>query len=216
MSVANAKAANRVQAAAARSRARSAAADDLGERISTVFLAAIPVSAGAIIAAYWPRGDEVDTRPLLAALHQRGFSCALPVVDRRGGPLVFRGWEPDMALVDGAYGIKEPPPSAPAVVPSILLVPLLAFDRAGHRLGSGGGYYDRTLAALREDGKIVAVGVGFAAQEVACLPAEIHDQRLDWIVTEKGAIKIAGRRRGQSPGPKRRTAGQKKKSPVHR
>ncbi|MFO1188560.1 MAG: 5-formyltetrahydrofolate cyclo-ligase [Alphaproteobacteria bacterium] len=216
MTVADAKAANRRQAAAARSRARATADADVDERIATVFLDAVPVQPDSVVAAYWPRGDEVDTRPLLAALLARGIVCALPVVERRGSPLVFRRWGPDQALAEGAFGIPEPMPAAPVVVPTVVVVPLLAFDRAGHRLGSGGGYYDRTLALLREQGKVMAVGVGYAAQEVACLPAELHDQRLDWIVTEKGAIRIAGRRRVAKGGPQRRMAGRNPNSPVHR
>jgi 5-formyltetrahydrofolate cyclo-ligase len=219
MTVIHAKAANRANALAARSRARAAASDDIGERIAAVFLDAIAAEPGEIVAGYCPRGDEVDVRPLLAALHGQGIACALPVVERRASPLVFRVWEPGAALSEGAYGIPEPSASSEAVIPTIVLVPLLAFDRAGHRLGNGGGYYDRTLAVLRDEGKVLVVGVGFAAQEVACLPAESHDQRLDWVVTEKGAIRIAAGRRVKVKGGKRRKRrpfGRKALGLVHR
>lgn len=206
MSIVNAKAVNRIRAMAARSRARAAAGPDAGERIAAAFLESVPVPPDAVVAGYWARGDEADLMPLLSILAARGVACALPVVVGRDRPLAFRAWEPELALVAGRFGIPEPPAAAPEVRPDIVLVPLLAFDRAGHRLGSGGGYYDRTLAALREAGGVVAVGVGFAAQEVACLPAELHDQRLDWLVTENGVIRMGTRKRAAAKGSKRRAS----------
>jgi 5-formyltetrahydrofolate cyclo-ligase len=112
---------------------------------------------------------------------------ALPVVERRGAPLVFRRWRPDMALKPGAYGIPAPPEDAPTLTPDIVLVPLVAFDRFGHRLGYGGGYYDRTLARLRAERPVQAIGCAHAAQEVARIPAMATDARLDWLLTERGA-----------------------------
>ena len=146
---------------------------------------------GAVVAGYWPIRDELDCRPLLANLAEIGWECALPVVIDDNGPLVFRRWRLDEALVPGRFGIAEPCALCPAVTPDVVLVPMLAFDRNGHRLGHGAGYYDRTLAELRRrHPAVLAVGLAFAAQEVHALPAEPHDQRLDWIVTEAGACRV--------------------------
>ena len=175
-----------------RRRAAAAAGEDAGRILRDRFLAAIPLPEGAVVAGYWPVGDEMDDRPLLSALHARGHACALPVVDGPR-PLVFREWRPGQALGAGAHGIPVPPATAPELAPRVLCVPLLAFDRAGHRLGYGGGHYDRTLAGLRADGPVLAVGIAFADQEEASLPAEDHDQRLDWVVTEADAIPMTVR-----------------------
>ena len=141
--------------------------------------------AGAAVSAYWPIGDELDPRPLLHAVAERGAVCALPAVVGRDSPLVFRRWRPGDALVAAAFGLSEPPRSAPAVTPDIVVAPLLAVDRAGRRLGYGGGYYDRTIAALERRGGILAVGIGYDAQVRASVPAGAGDRRVDWVVTEK-------------------------------
>jgi 5-formyltetrahydrofolate cyclo-ligase len=134
---------------------------------------------------------EIDVLPVLSVLAERGQVTALPAVVDRKAPLVFRRWVPGDALEDGLYGTRHPLAEAEAVRPVLLLVPLLAFDRKGVRLGYGGGFYDRTLAALRAVGPVVAVGVAYAGQEVDALPAEPHDERLDWVVTEKEVIQIS-------------------------
>lgn len=150
-----------------------------------IFLKAIPLSARDIVALTLPIGDEMDTRPLCAALASQGIPLALPVVARKGQPLLFRHFDPGQACGAGLLGNDEPPPEAPLVRPTLLVVPFLAFDRQGHRLGRGGGYYDRTLAALRrETGSIRAIGYGYAAQEVLRLPAESHDEPMDDVITE--------------------------------
>jgi 5-formyltetrahydrofolate cyclo-ligase len=123
-------------------------------------------------------------------LHRRGHPVGLPVIVGKGRPLMFRRWQPDAQLVPGEFRVMTPPPSAPEVIPKLLLVPLLAFDRAGYRLGYGGGFYDRTIAALRAAGDAVAVGVALAAQEVASVPRDDTDQPLDWIVTDLEAIDV--------------------------
>src|SRR5690606_6499006 len=144
---------------------------------------------------YWPFGDEVDSRPLLHHFHEQGHVCAVAAVVARGRPLVFRRWRPGQTFVAGSLGEPAPPPDAPEVKPELLLVPLLAFDRRGYRLGYGGGYFDRTIAMLRAApdmagvGGVLAVGLAYAAQEVPALPTEGHDQRLDWIVTETEIIR---------------------------
>ena len=149
-------------------------------------LARTPVPA---ISGYWPMGDELDVRPLLIRLSERGHVCALPVVVGRGRALVFRRWRPGDRLVEGGFGTREPEGGAAETVPDIVLAPLLAFDDAGRRLGYGGGYYDRTLRALRAAGRVLAVGVGYQAQRVDEVPSGDGDETLDWIVTEERAIR---------------------------
>ncbi len=137
------------------------------------------------VAGYWPIGEEIDIRPLMAWLEDKGVSLALPVLNGQNDPLSFRMYEQAMSLEASAYGTRQPPPTAPLMSPSFLLVPLLAFDREGNRLGYGGGYYDRTLALLRKENDIVALGVAYAAQECMNVPVAENDEPLDWIVTEQ-------------------------------
>jgi 5-formyltetrahydrofolate cyclo-ligase len=134
--------------------------------------------------------SEIDPRPLMQALDERGHGLALPVVAGAGQPLVFRAWTPGDPLRPAAFNTREPGPDKAEVTPRVLLVPLLAFDRAGYRLGYGGGFYDRTLAGLRAAGAALAVGLAFAGQEVESVPRDPNDSRLDWIVTEAEAIRI--------------------------
>lgn len=143
---------------------------------------------GAAVAGYWARGDELVVAQLLEALAALGHVCALPAVAEGSDLLAFRRWRPGDRLTEGRYGIMEPAADAEAVIPDMVIAPLLAFDGTGGRLGYGGGYYDRTLRALRKLRPIVAVGVGFAAQGVAAVPFDAEtDERLDWLVTETGA-----------------------------
>jgi 5-formyltetrahydrofolate cyclo-ligase len=146
------------------------------------------LATAGVIAGYWPLGSEIDSRPLLAALAAAGASIALPHIAQRTGPTLFRRWQAGDRLVADAFGIMAPD-AGEAVEPAVILTPLLAFDRQGGRLGQGGGHYDRVLAALKPKGAI-AVGLAYAVQELAAIPAEPHDQRLDWIVTEKEAIRV--------------------------
>ena len=170
-------------------RAAAWAADGAGAALAvcrTVLDNAL-VPAGATLGGYWPVGSELDCRPLLHALHEAGCWCALPVVNAADQPLRFRLWRPGDSLAPGRAGCLEPSGNAPEILPEALLVPLLGFDAAGYRLGQGGGFYDRTLAAMRGSGdSVLAIGLAFAVQELPALPAESHDQRLDWIVTEAG------------------------------
>ena len=137
-----------------------------------------------VISAYWPIRDEADTRPLLAALAELGVTTALPVTGARGHPLVFRAWKPGDAQNPGQMAIPEPLSTAAQVEPDVLFVPLAAFDRRGHRIGYGAGHYDCTLAQLRAKKPVVAIGIAFATQEMAEVPSEPHDQKLDFVLTE--------------------------------
>ena len=170
---------------AARARAGEAACGHL-ERI-------VATAGHRMVSAYWPLDDEFDARPIMHFFHRADCAVGLPVVAGRAKPLLFRRWTPDMALVKADFNVMVPPADGEAIVPGLMFVPLLAFDRRGFRLGYGGGYYDRTIAALSQAGRApLCIGLAFAMQEVAAVPAGPQDRRLDWIVTEKEAIAIAG------------------------
>lgn len=145
----------------------------------------------AILAGYWPFGSELDVRPALVALERTGVLVTLPEVAGKDRPLRFRAWSPGDALVEGSHGTSHPLDTEPMMRPDVLLVPLLAFDKRGHRLGWGGGYYDRTLGLLRKTGDCTAIGVAYSAQEVDEVPTDEYDQALDWVITEQQAIKIS-------------------------
>ncbi len=140
----------------------------------------------AVIGGYAALAGEADPRLLLEALHRRGANLALPRVVTKDAPLSFHRWTPADALTAGAFGVPEPPASADSVNPNILLVPLLAYDGQGYRLGYGGGYYDRTLEILKSKGEVLAIGVAYANQEIPSVPHEAHDMRMDMILTECG------------------------------
>jgi len=174
-----AKRAAREQALAARAGCDPA----LGARLAEHVLAELPPPAGAVVAGFWPLDGEIDIRPLLEALHARGHAVVLPQTPKRGEPLIFRRWLPGMGMVRERFGTLRP--TGEVLTPRVLFVPLLAFDRAGRRLGYGGGFYDRTLAALPG---ACAIGCAFAAQEMAEVPAGPGDFLLDAIATEQGVI----------------------------
>ena len=161
-----------------------------GQSLRDRFLSAIPLPPAAVVSGFWPMGDEIDVRPLLEALIARGHAVALPTVVRRGEPLLFRAWRPDDALVPATLGTSVPAADKPELRPQIVITPLLAFDARGFRVGYGAGYYDMTLARLRAAGDVLAVGVGYDAQEVDTVPIEDWDQPLDWIVTERRALRV--------------------------
>ncbi|MDP2620848.1 MAG: 5-formyltetrahydrofolate cyclo-ligase [Hyphomicrobiales bacterium] len=167
---------------------RSAAA----RRIADEGLGFAHLAGHETVSAYHPIGAELDCLPLMARLAKAGHATALPVIAKRGERLIFRRWAPGEPLADGRAGIPIPPEDAPVVEPEVLLVPLLAFDREGYRLGYGGGYYDRTLTALRRQGPILAIGLAFAVQEIPAGPRLDYDARLDWVLTEEGPIVIEG------------------------
>jgi 5-formyltetrahydrofolate cyclo-ligase len=147
----------------------------------------VPV-AGAIVSGFMPIKSEINPLPLMRKLAESGARLALPVVAGAGLPLVMRAFAFGAPLEAGVWGIRQPPPEAPQVAPDILLVPLLAFDRSGHRIGYGAGYYDLTIAALRASKSVIAAGIAFAAQEIAVVPANPRDARLDLVLTEREVI----------------------------
>ncbi|CAN5803296.1 hypothetical protein BH11PSE3_BH11PSE3_42300 [soil metagenome] len=146
-----------------------------------------PFGTPAIVSGFWPIKDEIDIRPLMAELSSQGCQLALPVVQARGRPLLFRAWRLGEPLEAGVFGTLQPSAQSAVLEPDALIVPLLACDEAGWRLGYGGGFYDRTLALLRTRRKVTAVGVGFNAQLIAAVPHGPEDQPLDWLLTDKRA-----------------------------
>ncbi len=153
--------------------------------------AGVPVMPGRIVALYWPFGSELDPRPLIRPLvRKRRAVIVLPVVIGEGKPLIFRRFRPGTRLFPSLRGMRAPGRLARALKPDLVLVPLLAYDPSGNRLGLGAGFYDRTLAELRRQGRVRAIGFAFAAQAVPALPRDSFDQRLDWIVTETSVRKI--------------------------
>ncbi|MEM7170672.1 MAG: 5-formyltetrahydrofolate cyclo-ligase [Pseudomonadota bacterium] len=169
-------------------------APNAGELIIEQVLTHLPLSQKKIVSVFWPLPGELDTRPLLVHLDSLGHRVVLPVLLGAGQPLIFRQWQPGDKLCEAGFGTLEPAPDKAELDPDILLVPLLAFDRAGYRLGYGGGFYDRTLARLRgasgPKGPIAA-GLAFAGQEVDKVPREPTDQPLNRMITEGEAIRFS-------------------------
>lgn len=147
-------------------------------------------AASATVSAFAAIGDEINPLPLLKKLHGNGHRLGLPVVLARNQPLIFRLWSPGDPLVRAGFGLRVPDESAEEVTPGILLVPLLAFDGRGYRLGYGGGYFDRTLALLRAKDHVTAIGLAFDIQKVDDVPHADYDERLDWVLTPSGPHKF--------------------------
>ena len=148
----------------------------------------VEVTPGSIVAGFMPMKTEINPLPLLRKLADAGAHLALPCIDGRGKPLIMRAWKIGDEFKSGQWGIREPVPESPQVAPDILIVPLACFDRAGHRIGYGAGYYDMTIQALRGKKKVIAIGIAFAAQEIPAVPATERDERLDFVLTEKEII----------------------------
>ena len=188
---ANAKPELRAQALARRDAIpppeRAAAAETIAARPFPVDL-----PPGAIVSGFSPMKSEINPVPLMRRLADRGAKLALPVVAGRGRPLIMRAWSFGEKLGAGVWGIREPQADAPEVLPDILIVPLAAFDRTGHRIGYGAGYFDMTLHRLRAVKPVVAIGVAFAAQEIPAVPATPRDARLDLVLTEREVIDCRG------------------------
>jgi 5-formyltetrahydrofolate cyclo-ligase len=159
--------------------------DGAAEAVADLLIAGFRLPEG-IVSGYWPLADELDPRPTMTRLAALGHPLALPRVQGRGRALVFHVWRPGDPLFAGPFEVMEPAPDAPLARPRILLVPLLAFDREGRRLGYGAGYYDLVLRDLRASGPPpLAIGVAFSAQEVDEVPTGPRDQPLDAVVTER-------------------------------
>ena len=193
-SLADRKKEARKVAAAVRDKAHRADRGGAGAALAMLGLDFLDLAARAVVSGFLPYQSEIDVKPLLARLAATGLVTALPVVTGRNQPLLFRLWRPGEPTEAGAWNIPVPLETAATVVPDVLLVPMLAFDSGGYRLGYGGGFYDRTLERLRHEKPVVAVGVAYAAQEVHQVPRAAHDQPLDWIFTEMGARKVEHQR----------------------
>ncbi|MBN9308938.1 MAG: 5-formyltetrahydrofolate cyclo-ligase [Devosia sp.] len=148
------------------------------------FFEHVPLHSGEVVAGYWPIRDELDIRSIVARLMDAGQPVCLPVVVGDEQPLELRLWQEGASLYEAGYGTLAPADDAPRAEPDVILMPLLGFDKHGTRLGYGGGYYDRTLAALGRRPRLI--GFAFTLQEVDDIPREGHDVPLDAIVTEAG------------------------------
>ena len=167
--------------------ARKAAAEAIAARNFP-----LAIAPGTIVSGFMPLKTEINPLPLLQRLAEAGAQLALPAIAGRGKPLIMRAWRWGEPLDRGQWDIREPKPEAPEVEPDILLVPLLAFDRAGHRIGYGAGYYDMTITRLRARKPVTAIGIAFAAQEIPKIPATERDARLDLVLTEREVIDLRG------------------------
>jgi 5-formyltetrahydrofolate cyclo-ligase len=143
------------------------------------------IVSGMVVSGYSPIRNEIDPAPLMIKLAAQGARLALPVINARGKSLTFRAWSPSDRLMLGPLGIPEPSPAAAELIPDIMLVPLAAFDRLGHRIGYGAGHYDYTFAHLRKSKAVAGIGVAFAVQEIEAVPALSHDVALDYVLTDK-------------------------------
>ncbi len=150
----------------------------------------VTISPQVIVSGYSPMKSEFNPIPLMRKLADAGARLALPVTPKRGNPLIMRAFAFGDELASGVWGIREPKPEAPEVFPDIMLVPLAAFDRAGHRIGYGAGYYDRTIARIRAMKPVTTIGLAFAVQEIGKVPATPFDQQLDLVLTESETIEI--------------------------
>jgi 5-formyltetrahydrofolate cyclo-ligase len=182
----------RARKAAARARTAAHRADpDAGARLVDQFPDEIWPALHSVVAGHSAIRDEIDPRALLETFHCEQVRLALPCVTGADAPLVFRGFTPGDDLLRGAFGVSEPAATSPQLAPGLVLIPLLAFDESGRRLGYGAGYYDRTLAKLRGEGPVLAVGLAYEAQRLRRVPTDAHDAALDWIVTEARARKFS-------------------------
>lgn len=163
-----------------------------GVRLAAHGLAFLAPTAGAAVSGFSAIRDEIDPQALMIALAAAGHPLALPAMQGKGKPLLFRAWAPGDEMAPAAWGIAEPLPTRAAIAPDIVLVPLLAFDAAGYRLGYGGGFYDRSLEQLRAMKHVIAVGIAYDEQRVDSVPHLDYDQPLDWVLTPSGPVKCVG------------------------
>jgi len=163
---------------------------DAGEKLAVKFPMKLLERYGPLVAGYLPIRDEIDPRPLMQKLEDAGAQLCLPRVNDDGVAMTYRKWAFGETLEDRPFGLQEPQANSEVVQPTLILVPLLGFDAAGQRLGYGKGHYDRALASLREHGRAFACAVAFHGQMVDAIPAEPHDQLLDWAITEAGSVPL--------------------------
>lgn len=192
----DAKNALRAEAQATRARVAETVGGETGAAaVAAAIIAAVDAGdlkpARPIVSGYLPLGAEIDPRPTMTALAERGWTMALPVVVAKDTPLEFRAWTPDAPLENGSFRTRHPAAGSAVVDPGLILSPLLAFDAEGYRLGWGGGFYDRTIAQRRATGGVLFVGCAFSGQEVAACPRGPFDMALDAVVTEGGLTLIA-------------------------
>jgi 5-formyltetrahydrofolate cyclo-ligase len=148
-----------------------------------------PLPSRAVLSGFSAIGDEIDPQPLMLQAAAQGCRLALPTMQGKGKPLVFRAWSPGDEMAAAVWGIAEPLATRDVLLPDVVLVPLLVFDRAGYRLGYGGGFYDRSLEALRAQKPILAVGIGYDELQLDEVPHLDYDQPLDWVLTPSGPLR---------------------------
>ena len=163
---------------------------DHGKQLQSTFVGHFNWSDPKIIAGYWPLREEIDCRPLLYYLIKQNHSLCLPRVQTQSKVLEFNLWTPDTQLKKGSFGFKVPVQQDTSVIPDIFLVPFIAFDPKGHRVGYGYGHYDYTLEKLRHKKEILVIGLGYSIQKVDQIPFEPTDHPMDWVVTENEVIKV--------------------------
>jgi 5-formyltetrahydrofolate cyclo-ligase len=192
MTMGEEKRAERTRALARRVAAHARHGADAGQRLARHGLSFLALNPGTVVSGFSAIRDEIDPAALLARLAEEGHRLALPVIEGKGRPLLFRAWAPGDAMGTAQWGIAEPLPDQPEVYPDVVLVPLLAFDAQGYRLGYGGGFFDRTLARLRTRKPVIAVGIGYDELRIDAVPHLDYDQRLDWVLTPSGPLRCPG------------------------
>ena len=182
-------------------RAELAARDpDAGDKLADKFPMKLLERYGPVVAGYLPIRDEIDPRPLMQRLEDAGAELCLPRVNDDGVRMTYRRWSIGDPTEDRPFGLQEPAATAPLAQPTLILVPLLGFDQAGHRLGYGKGHYDRAIESLREQGRVFACAIAFHGQMIEHIPSEPHDQLLDWAMTEVGSVPLFMMRAMKSTG----------------
>lgn len=186
------KRAERTRALARRASAHAHHGAAAGAALAQHGLAFLDLAPGVVISGFSAIRDEIDPAALLKRLGREGHSLALPVMQGKGLPLLFRAWTPGDEMHAARWGIAEPLSTRPELQPDVVLVPLLAFDAHGYRLGYGGGFYDRTLERLRALKPVVTVGIGYDELKIDAVPHLDYDQRLDWVLTPSGPLRCSG------------------------
>jgi 5-formyltetrahydrofolate cyclo-ligase len=190
--IADEKRAERTRALARRAAAYAQHGKDAGLRLAEHGIGFANPAPGAVVSGFSAIKDEIDAAPLVHRLAGEGFRLALPVMQGKGKALLFRAWAPGDEMASATWGIAEPLPTRPVLEPDIVLVPLLAFDAKGYRLGYGGGFYDRTLTGLRAKKPIVAIGVAYEELRIDAVPHLDYDQPIDWVLTPSGPLRCSG------------------------